>query len=100
MTAAIVEAFDAASDGYSTDRVVADPELNSLFIIECQRRGLLDSAADLNHALLNVRKKGGLAGRPRSKRTHFYDEDEYRFAAEIAVRFLERRDGISLDAII
>ena len=28
------------------------------------------------------------------------DEDDYRFAAEIAVRFLERRDGISLDAII
>jgi predicted GIY-YIG superfamily endonuclease len=100
MTVAIVEAFDAASDGYSADRVVADPELNLRFIIECQQRGLLDSSADLNHALLNHRKKGGLTGRPRSKRTHFQDEDDYRFAAEIAARFLERRDGISLDAII
>jgi hypothetical protein len=100
MTPAIVEAFEAASDGYSADRVVADPDLNPRFILECQRRGLRDSPAELNHALLNVRKKGGLDGRPRSKRTHFRDEDDYRFAAEIAARFLERRDGISLDTII
>ena len=100
MTASIAEAFDAASDGYSTDRVVADPELNRRFIAECRQRDLKDSVADLNRALLNFRKKGGLAGRPRSKRTHFHDEDDYRFAAEIAVRFMERRDGISLDTII
>lgn len=100
MTASIAEAFDAGSDGYSTDRAVADPELNLRFIAECRRRGLRGSATDLNRALLNLRKKGDLAGRPRSKRTHFDDEDDYRFAAEIAVRFIERRDGISLDAII
>ncbi|MCH7921041.1 MAG: GIY-YIG nuclease family protein [Planctomycetes bacterium] len=100
MTAAIVEAFDAASEGYSTDRVVADPRFNQHFIAECRQRGLQESVADLNRILLNFRKKGGLAGRPRAKRTHFQDEDDYRFAAEIAVRFLERREGVSLDAII
>jgi predicted GIY-YIG superfamily endonuclease len=100
MTAAIVEAFDAVSEGYSTDRVVADPRFNQHFIDECRQRGLEDSVADLNRTLLNFRKKGGLTGRPRAKRTHFEDEDDYRFAAEIAVRFLERREGVSLDAII
>jgi GIY-YIG catalytic domain-containing protein len=100
MTGPLAAAFDAASDGYSADRVVADPELNPCFIAECRRLGLQDSVADLNRALLNLRKKGELAGRPRSKRTHFDDEDDYRFAAEIAVRFVERRDGLSLDAII
>ena len=100
MKDAIVESLDAASDGYSSDRVVADPELNQRFITECRRRGLEDSTSDLNRILLNLRKQGGLAGRPRSKRTHFVDEDEYRFAAEIAARSLERREGISLDAII
>lgn len=100
MTDPIVQAFDTASDGYSTDRVVADPELNLRFIAECRQRGLKDSVAVLNRTLLNLRKKGGLAGRPRSKRTHFHDEDDYRFAAEIAVRFIERRYGISLDTII
>lgn len=100
MKTAIIEALDAASDGYSSDRVVADPELNRCFISECRLRGLEDSAKDLNRALLNLRKAGGLTGRPRAKRTHFHNEDEYRFASEIAARFLERRDGISLDSII
>jgi predicted GIY-YIG superfamily endonuclease len=100
MKKVIIEALDATSNGYSSDRVVADPELNRLFISECRLRGLKNSAEELNRALLNLRKAGGLKGRPRAKRTHFHDEDEYRFASEIAARFLERRDGISLDAII
>lgn len=100
MKTAILEALDAASDGYSSDRVVVDPQLNRRFISECRLRGLEDSAEDLNRALLNLRKAGGLTGRPRAKRTHFHNEDEYRFASEIAARFLERRDGISLDSII
>ena len=49
---------------------------------------------------MNLRKAGGLAGRSRAKRTHFSNQDEYRFASEIATRFLERREGISLDTII
>jgi len=100
MTGPLANAFDTAADGYSADRVIADPELNQCFIAECRRLGLHEPIATLNRALLNLRKTGGLAGRPRSKRTHFHDEDDYRFAAEIAVRFIERRDGISLDAII
>ena len=100
MTTTIVGAFDAASEGFSTDRVVADPKFNQHFISECRQRGLQASVEDLNRALLNFRKKGGLAGRPRATRTHFRNEDDYRFAAEIAVRFLERRDGLTLDTII
>ena len=100
MKTAIIEALDAVSSGYSSDRIVADPELNERFISECRLRGLDNSVEDLNRALLNLRKAGGLTGRPRTKRTHFPDEDEYRFASEIAARFLERRDGISLDTII
>jgi predicted GIY-YIG superfamily endonuclease len=100
MKTAIIKVLDAASDGYSSDRVVADPQLNRRFISECRLRGLDDLAEDLNRALLNLRKAGGLTDRPRTKRTHFHNEDEYRFASEIAARFLERRDGISLDSII
>lgn len=100
MTVAVVGALDAVSDGYSADRVVADPELNDSLIVECRQRGLQDSVADLNRALLNLRKKGRLAGRPRAKRTLFPGEDDYRIAAEIAVRFIERRDEVSLDTII
>ena len=100
MKSKLADAFEEASQGYSADRVVADPALNSQFILACGRRGLSAPVAMLNRSLLNLRKQGGLRGRRRSKRTHFANEDEYRFAAEMAARFLERRDGVSLDDII
>lgn len=100
MTSPLKDSFDAASRGYSTDRVVADPDLNERFIAECRRRGLSEPIADLNRKLLNLRKVGKLAGKKRAKRTHFSNEDEYRFAAEMTIRFLGRRDGTSLDVVI
>lgn len=100
MTSQLAEAFEAAADGFAPDRVVADPSLNELLVAECRSRGLTDSVAELNRSLLNLRKAGGLAGRPRSKRTHFENQDEYCFAAEMTIRFLERRDQISLDSLI
>lgn len=100
MKALIIQALDATSDGYSPDRVVADPDLNSKFVDECRRRGSDASIAVLNRALLNVRKRGALSGRPRAKRTTFPDEEDYRFASEMAVRVLERRSGVSLDDIV
>jgi hypothetical protein len=99
MKAKLVEAFDATCRGFSPDRVVADPELNSAFIAEANQLGLVGSTATLNRSLINLRKQGDLPGR-KSKRTSFPDEGDYRFAAEMAIRFLERRDGISLDSII
>jgi len=92
-------AFESTCDGYSPDRVVADPALNQLFLAECYRLGLNGSAATFNRALLNLRKQGCLRGL-KSKRSTFPSEDQYRFAAEIAARFIERRDGVSLDNVI
>lgn len=99
MSSILVQAFDAAAEGFSQDRVVADPVLNERFLQECRRLGLMQPAADLNTRLLNLRKGGKLKGRPRSRRTTFND-DEYRFASEMAVRYLERRYELTLDAII
>ena len=100
MKGKILIAFSAASDGYSADRVVADPELNAKFIKECRRLGLDQTPKVFNKALLNARKQGDLAGKPPSKKTSFSDIAEYRFASEVAARFLEQRHGISLDDII
>jgi hypothetical protein len=99
MKSKLRNALDSTSQGLSPDRVVADPELNAAFLAECVRLGLVGSPATLNRALLNLRKQGELRDR-KSRKTSFANEDEYRFAAEMAVRFLERRDGLSLDAII
>jgi len=92
-------AFEAARCGYSPDRVVADPDLNESFLAECRRLGLADPPATLNRALLNLRKGSALSGL-KSRKTSFAKEDEYRFAAEIAARFIERRDSLSLDDVI
>jgi hypothetical protein len=96
----VFAAFVAVRGGYSADRVVADPELNRLFLAECVRNDLDDSPRVLNQTLLNLRKAGLLAGLSRSKRTSFPNEDEYRFAAEMAIRHLERRERVSLDDVI
>jgi hypothetical protein len=96
----IRQAFLAVRDRYPPDRVVADPELNQAFIAECCRQGLDESVKKLNHVLLNLRKGGNLKGLPRSRRTSFGNEDEYRFASEIAARFLERGKGVTVDEII
>lgn len=95
----IKNAFLAAHDGFSTDRVVADPELNQRFLKKCRGAGLTQSDFILNKSLLNLRKSGQLADLPKAKRTSFEDED-YRFAAEMAIRYLERRDEISLDDVL
>lgn len=95
----LLNAFQHASHGYSSDRVLADPELNAAYIAECERQGLALSARDLNRQLLALRKRG-LMRDLQSTRTVFHNQDEYRFAAEIAVRFIERRDSISIDDII
>lgn len=100
MTSLLIDSFDAACEEFSADRVVADSDMNRRFIDECRKRGLSKPVAQLNRSLLNARKRGLLAGRKRAKRTHFSNEVDYRFASEMSVRFLERRDGISLDAII
>jgi site-specific DNA-methyltransferase (adenine-specific) len=99
MKSKLIAALDATCQGFSPDRVVADPELNAAFLSEAGRLGLTAAAATLNRSLLNLRKAGDLRGR-KSKKTSFADEGDYRFAAEMAIRFLERRDGISLDSII
>lgn len=98
MTELLALAFREVNEGYSTDRVLADPELNARFVSACRERGLNERPTQLNRKLINLRKSGKL-GKQKAKRTQF-DDDEYQFAAEIAVRHLERRDQITLDDIL
>lgn len=98
MKAIVIDAFRSVSQGYSADRVIADPELNGAFLAKCKSLGLAGDVADLNRTLLNLRKQGEMKG-PRSARTSF-DDSAYRFAAEMAIRFLERRDKVTLDDVM
>ena len=96
----IKEAFTEVRDGFSADVVIANPELNSRFLDACRERGLTESARALNQTLLNARKSSGLRGLARSRKLIVRKQDNYSFASEIAVRFIERRDQVSLDHIL
>ena len=100
INAAVRCAFLGVCAGYSPDRIVADPEFNSAFLTECAKLGLDVEPSQLNRNLLNLRKMGLLADVPTTKRTSFPEEDGYRYASEVAVRFLEKRDLVTLDEII
>lgn len=99
MNEEIISAFTAASGGYSVDRVIADPTLNREFILACHERGLSNGAADLNQKLMNLRKANRLRGLT-TKRTVVPGANECAFAAEVAIRHLERREKRTLDAIL
>lgn len=96
----IAGAFARVYNGYSVDRVVVDPDLNARFLAECHRSGLSDTDYRLNHALLDIRKSSKIELPKATKRTEFHDFDDYAFAAEIAVRLLQREKGLTLDQIL
>lgn len=96
----IIRAFLAVrGNSESPDAVIADPELNRRFIAICREQGLSQDTEQLNRILLNSRKAGLLRG-VKSNRVYVRDQDQYRFASEVAVRFLEHRDRVTLDTIL
>lgn len=96
----VCNAFKAIAQGFSTDRLIADPALNRIFLIECRNRALTAPDEDLNRCLLNARKANHLSEYKTTKQTSFADSDDYEFASEMAIRFLERRDQITLDQVL
>jgi site-specific DNA-methyltransferase (adenine-specific) len=99
MREVIREAFLAVRGDRSPDVVIADPDLNAQFLRECRSRGLSESPAILNLTLLSLRKSSDLQG-IKSKRIVVRNQEDFRFASEIAVRFLEQKDQVSLDQIL
>jgi DNA modification methylase len=99
---ALMAAFRETHDGYSVDRVVADPDLNTTFLKECRSRGIEATDADLNRTLFRIRKQGRLVQIPTSKRTSFSWEecDEYVDASEIALSQMIYSGCLSLDEIL
>jgi site-specific DNA-methyltransferase (adenine-specific) len=98
----LLEAFGTVNDGYSLDRVIADPDLNAALTEQCRRLSLPGEARTWNHALFNLRKRGRLAGIATQRRTDLDWEycDAFLFASEIAWRELVEKGAKSLDEIL
>jgi site-specific DNA-methyltransferase (adenine-specific) len=99
----ITEAYARIHSGFSPDRVVADPELNALFMSECRRLGLLGNPRVWNTLLFRLRKAGKLIEFPTTQSTSmsWEDCDEFLYASEIALEvMLKNESARSVDEIL
>ncbi len=98
----LLEAYRGCYDGYSLDRVVADPALNERLADVCRQAGLPGEPGTWNWTLFSLRKAGMFADLPTLNRTEFSWEqcDPYLFASEIAWRQMLDQGCDSLDTIL
>lgn len=94
----VVEAFEVVREGFSVDRVIADPILNKRFLSECLRGAGTVAPVELNLMLLNLRK--GAQIQRGSRRTIIVGQEAFGFAAEMAIRALERKHATTLDRVL
>lgn len=98
--AAIIQAFAEVRDGFSSDRVIADPKLDRKFLRRCRELALPGRDFDLNWALMNARKNGDLRFLPKTKRYTVTETDEFEYASELAARHVQLAHGVSVDRIM
>lgn len=102
--ARIMQAFVEVRTGYSPDRVIADPELDGKFLRRCRELGLSGTDYDLNWKLMNARKASELSNLSALVKTKPFilgkKTDEFEYASELAVKFLQEAQDVSLDRII
>jgi site-specific DNA-methyltransferase (adenine-specific) len=92
------DAFREASQGYSVDHLLCDPDLVRQFLDGCRERQLPGDATHWNHSLLRLRKAGRLPAVTREKRRlTFQSMDPFSYASEIAMRLLSVDYGLTLD---
>ena len=98
----VAQAFAATHDGFSVDRVVADPELDSQFVQHCHDLGHTLAPAELNRQLFRMRKAGQLSHLNSRRRTPLTWEqfDQFMDATEIAIAQLMVEFDTTLDQIL
>jgi hypothetical protein len=102
------QAYMDVHQGYSIDRLIADPDRNFLFVHRCWQLGLQASQYELNWSLLAARKSGLIGSVPgvEAYRVPRSRLDEYLFASELALRvmqdkaYFEQQVSLSLDQIL
>lgn len=97
--ARLVEAFSATHDGFSSDEVILSDSLQEKFLAACAVTVPELSAEACNWGLINLRKAGGLAGIPTTRRPPTAEADLFPLA-EIVTRQLQDRHSVSIDGIM
>ena len=86
---AVIESYKFAGDGFPSDYILCDKNLNKQFVKECLKRGIGGNAIVWNRLLLGLRKQGKL---PRSTRrppiVTAEELNQYGYASEVAWRLV------------
>jgi site-specific DNA-methyltransferase (adenine-specific) len=103
--AATAQAYLETREGYSTDRVIADPDMNRRFLHRCRELGLAGTDYELNWRLMRARKNRYLANMPKTRKYTPRRVDDFEFSSEIAFRYVQQQvrwtenRSVSLDMI-
>jgi hypothetical protein len=104
--AMLAQAYLEVRNGFSIDRVVADPELDRRFLRRCRELCLTGTDFDLNWKLFTGRKNKFFSDLPKTKNYTASKKDEFEFSSEMAIRYVQEQvhakehREISLDKII
>lgn len=98
----ILQAFARTHEGWSTDRVIADPDINRRFIEACLDLSLPGRALDWNLALLRLRKGKYLSQLRPMRATNLarQDLDLCEFGSESALAVLTTECRCTLDRLL
>ena len=91
------KAFRETHDGWSSDEVVLNDELNQKFIAACREQLPEVEETDFNWTLLNLRKAGKLDA--KTTRRHNENHDEYLHASEVAARHMHDKFRVTTDRV-
>ena len=96
-------AFSDVHDGWSSDEVILQEELNEAFISKCRKIAAEDqltgiSEGDLNWALMNLRKAGKLKSKTTKRKKA--DTASVRHVAEIVTRSIIDKHQCSIDRLM
>lgn len=95
---AVTRAFLMTRREFSSDRVLADPEINADFLQACRDLGISDTPFHLNLALIGLRKHNKL--KAKSKKSVVRDQWRYAAASEMAARAVFYQYRASVDTTL
>lgn len=95
---ALRNAYMLTRRGFSSDRVLADPEINADFVKACRDMGVDESAFRINLALIGLRKHNQL--KAKSRKSVVPDQWRFAVASEIAARAMYYRWHVSVDTTL
>ncbi len=95
----IIQAFKSTHQGYSSDEVILQDDLNRKFVSKCLEQIPTASPATLNWTLLNLRKAGKLGEIATTRRVPS-DTSMVTHIAEIVARSIQDKHAVTTDRIM